>query len=147
MAITLKDTNDYIFAVENKLRYNAVELKAIADGLRESDMELATRLFNIADDLIEQVGLFNVANVEENAIAAFSILGSTNHKSVNITRWYRSESKPTRAAFILNWEMAFGIEVYDYVLEILKGFNVDGVTLSPSAIVAITHAINVREQG
>lgn len=147
MAITLSENNAYISNLENRLRGTATEIATIVEELRESQPDLATRLEELTTIMTEDLGAFEVAGDAENTITALSILGSVSAKSVNITRWFRSEAKPTRTAFILNWEMSFGVEVYDYVHEILKDFNVDGVTLSPSAIVAITHAINVREIG
>lgn len=147
MAITLSVNNAYIFTLENKLRSTAAEFENLIEELRESHPEAANRLAVLSTTMIDQLGSFTVVDPAENEISALSINGRTSAKSVNITRWYRSETKPTRAAFILNWEMSFGIEVPDFIHEILTDYNVDGVTLSPSAIVAITHAINVREIG
>ena len=145
MTITLSDNNDYIFELENAVRGASANLRNLTDELRESNPELAAQLVDITNNLLGSVGKFHVASTTENTIVPLSVEGKANPKSVAITRWYRTTTKPTREAFILHWEITFGVEVYDYINRILDGFNVPGVTLSPTAIVAITHALNVQE--
>lgn len=147
MTITLSDNNGYIFSLENAARGATASLNTLADSLRESNPELATQLSDITKTLIASVGGVNTASTDEHEIVLKSVAGNVNPKSVNIVRWYRSTPKPTREAFILNWEMSFGIEVFPYVLSILDDFNVAGVTLSPSAITAIVYGISVQQQG
>lgn len=147
MTITLSDNNGYIFGLENAARGATASLTTLTDSIRESNPELATQITDIAKTLLDAVTGISVASEEDYTIVLNSVVGNADPKSVNVVRWYRSATKPTRDAFILNWEMSFGIEVYPYVLTILDDFNVAGVTISPTAIVAILYAIGVQQQG